>query len=415
MSSDPDISVSAPPTSSFCVELNKPPEGAGVIRFFGGLSLSAVGDPTRGPAGSCATTLDLVGGIQSALAPLSPVLKILDAVSAIGQAFLLLTEAITNPLKLLELLKLIPSLVAKLNSLLALVPVFPQGVLSILEMCLDILNFILTQIDCLLEILRSMQTSIDDLNRLIVGINEVDDVEIRGGLEEAFACGMQNSEQQMMEALKVFGPLARIMCTVRTLVALVPGGAEVAKKIGIPELSDIPDLSGVIRAVSTIRDVISEVVQIVTILGAPLGLQLPELGFSCPPLSDTESPSQEAAPQPVLDLILDSATGLPITALSVVAPDAVGLAIELRGFGFTEDSQVYWTTSPLSAVAFDPVTLCLRAVVPATLRATPGDAYVAVVNTPANLAAPFMGLASPDGATSDNGVRVSAQYPITLS
>ena len=147
----------APENDSFCLDLNEAPDGAGIIRGYGGFTLASTGDPSRGPPGSCGLSVDLMGNIQAALVPLSPLLTILDAVATIGQCLKTLIEAQTNPLKLIDAIKCIPEIVAKVNKLLALVPVFPQGILSMLEMALDILNFILTQLDCLVNVLNSIQ------------------------------------------------------------------------------------------------------------------------------------------------------------------------------------------------------------------------------------------------------------------
>jgi hypothetical protein len=415
----------APDISDFCVLLNEAPEGAGVIRFYGGLSLQSTGDPTRGTPGSCALSVDLIGNVQAALAPLAPLLTILDAVAGIAQCLQLAIQVQTNPFKLPDLIACVPGLIGKVNKLLGLIPIFPQGILSMLEMCLDILNFILTQIDCLLNVLVSIQNSIDELQELVRKINETDDVDIRENLKTLFDCGMENAQTQATTAMSAFSPLARLICTVRFLVSLVPGGSDIAGLIGIPEPSSLVDLTSIIALVRAARDVIQVAVDAITLLGSVVGLGLPETTFTCPPQDTVPSFSEEEEiPEPVIQVI-DPTTGLPLTSIPAAPGPGEYMTIWIVGAGLLSTSKVYWSTVEISAddvddngtplVVLNEALLRLEVQVSSELYSTAGFFFVSVANGPSGEDAAFAGLADEAGGEMQSEIMVSNLVEIEVT
>lgn len=411
----------SPPASSFCADLPVAPEGAGTIRFYGGFQLSSQGDPTRGPPGACQLSVDLLGSLQAALAPLSPFLTLLDAVAALANCFITLTEVVTNPFKIPDLLGCIPTIVAKINKLLALVPIFPQGVLSILEMILDVLNFILTQLSCLLSVLQSIQAQLAELGRLAERLNETDDALIRADLLAAVECGTQNAQTQAGAALGAFGPIARILCAVREILRIVPGGNEIAGYIGIPDPGSISAVQDAINVVASARGVLQVAVAAIVTLGQAVGLELPTSTYKCPPLGppEPEAPVPEL-PEPRIDSVVDPATGLVLASIPVAAastdPD---FPIRLVGINFVDGAttKVYWSTSPFpsSKVQVLSSQTQIELLLPADLRRIAGVFQIAVVNEPADLSAPFAGVPATPGGEAHAEVKVSNQVAMEVA
>lgn len=416
-----------PPPSSFCVEPPKAPEGAGVIRVYGGFTLQGTGDATKGPQGACAVSQQLMGMLQGAMAPLGPIFTIMDVVSSLAQCFLLLVDVVKNPLKLPKLLGLIPGLVGKINKLLALVPPFPQGFLSIAEMVLDTLNFVLVQLECLLQILKTIDATFDELRSLTDEMAATDDSDVREALSVLVECGMKNAKEQTATALSAFGPLARIICFVRALIALVPGGAPIARKIGLPDSTAV-DLDGVISVIQSAHDLVEGLVAIIAKLGEPIGLALPETTFKCPPLPPEEEVPAEPPPEPRVDRVIDALSGAVVAALpnSIVAPvDFAPLA--LVGEGFTPASRVFFET----AEVLDPVLLDpsggplpryqfvghqrMDVALPANLFSGAGVFHFVVVNVAADVDKPFSGASETAGGAPMGDTKTSNAFPFEVT
>lgn len=404
----------APAVSSFCAETSVPEE-LPVIRFIGGIALEPQIDPTRGTPGSCGLTLDLLGNVQSALAPFQPFLTLLDLVATLAQCFLLLTEVVSNPFKIPDLLACIPGLVSKVNALLSLIPVFPQGIQAFITFIVDVIRFVATQIDCVVSILESIQAQLDELARIAQKINSTDDTSIVDGLRELFDCGTAEAQQQIGLSLSALGPIARILCTIRALIALIPGGNEVQKQIAFPDPTGITDVTDAISALQTVRDVLLGIVDALVALTAGLGvLPAPEPGFVCPLDSAEEEEEPEPATTPTIDGFLDT-SGFPLSSVPV-APGGAGAAfkIVILGSGYDENSQVFWETAQIPAAnieLFDSTRLTVS--IPAGLRANDGTFQISVVNAPAGGASAFSGLAEP-GETADTGVEVSNLEPLDV-
>jgi len=272
----------APDIEEFCPETS-PIDSLPAIHFIGGAILEPQVDPTKGQPGTCALTIDLVAQLQTALAPLQPFLTLLDLVAHLVQCFLLVVEVITNPLKIIDLLKCLPGLVSKINQILALIPVLPQGIVAFVTFIVDIIRFIGTQIDCVIQILESIQAEIGAINDLLRKIAEVDDDEIRAALQFQYDCQSEQIATRLSTALGVLGPVARILCTIRAILSIIPGGKAIADQLKFPDPSSIEALDDAIDALKAVRDTLLGVVDVIEALAAPFGgiIPPPEIGFVC--------------------------------------------------------------------------------------------------------------------------------------
>lgn len=388
-----------PDPDSFCTGA-EPVGEVPAIHFPGGALFQTPIDPTKGSPGACGLTLDLVGQLQSALAPFQPFLDLLDVVAQMGQCVLLITEVIQNPFKIPDLLACLPDLATKVNKILTLVPVFPQGIVQFVTFVVDVLRFIGQQIACLVELLESIQEQFVEVGRIAQQINQTTDPTVRAGLETLQQCGEAQAEQQVGVAMAAFGPITRLLCTVRTLLALVgPEGKKIAKQLTIPDPSQISVLQDAIAALSQVRDVILGTVETIVALAAPFGgvLPPPEVPFVCAlDLEDDEEPEEEATPlvTGLQDAVGAVLTTIPLAALST-DPD---LTVFVMGTGFRSgSSRVYWGTSPVTALLVESNRIQIA--LPAQLRLQAGPAYVAVANEPAGGTSSFGGLSPGSSGT----------------
>jgi hypothetical protein len=420
MSSDPTLATDLPENEAPEITCNETeiPTSVPVIRFPGGQTLEPQIDPTSGTPSSCGLTLDVVGQLNSALAPFQPFLIVLDMVAKLAQCFLLVTEVVTNPFKIPDLLACIPTLIDKINRVLALIPIFPQGIAAFVTFFVDILRFAATQIDCVISVLQSIQDQLDELDRLRDRAVNTDDPFIVNSLEELIACSEEETARQTSLALAVLGPIARILCVVRSLIALIPGGQEIARALSFPDPSNITSISSAITLLETVRDALLAAVDAAALL-SPLGVQLaPELVFTCP-LDDLppEDEEEEEIPIPEIDSLLDGAGApLPGPGANEVAQAPAAARIQILGTNFTASSQVFWGTSPIAdddVVAREPGKIIVD--VSTDVRQNLGVFLLMVVNTGADLSEPFIGIGESVGTPPENNpVEVSEPFEVEV-
>lgn len=416
----------APETETFCLD-TQVPEEIPVIRFIGGIALEPQIDPTKGGgAGPCGLTQDLVGPIQAMLAPFQPVLTILDVVATLGQCFLLMTEVITNPFKIPKLLGCIPGLVNKINTLLSLVPIFPQGIQAFITFVVDIIRFIAVQIDCVVAVLTTLEGLYAQIQQLQQQLQETDDPELQDALQKLLDCSQEEADQQVSLSLNVLGPIARLLCTVRAILALVPGGAEIQKNLAFPDPTDITALEDAIEILSAVRDALLAVEDALVALTGGLGvLPPPPPGFQCP-LDDLEDdPTVPEPSQPsITGLFNQNGTPLVFPAIPASAPHTVRLTgddLYPSDAEPTLSNKVFFNTSPIPPedfISFDNEALVFS--LSEELLQNAGEYLVTVVNQRQGGAASsaFSGLdgssVGGDDQTSD-GVAVSEPLQITVS
>lgn len=399
---------SSPAADTFCAESSVPDE-LPAIRFIGGISLEPQVDPTSGAPGTCALTLDLIGNLQSVLAPFQPFLTLLDLVASIAQCFLLMTEVITNPFKIPDLLACLPGLVEKINAILSLIPVFPQGIQAFITFVVDVIRFVGQQIDCVVGILESIQEQVEQLQLIADKINNTDDPIIVADLQTLFDCSEEEIDRQTSVALSALGPIARILCTVRAILALVPGGLEIAKALAFP--SPGAGLEGAINALSLVRDALLGFVDVITAIAVPVGgiLPAPGIAFECP-LDDLPDEEEEEEPVPV-PAIVSILTGSGASFVSI--PTGSDFPILITGSNFQSGSQVFFNTAPLQDPVFVGPT-GLTATIPSDVLQNAGEFQISVVNTPPGGVGPFGGLTEP-GGSAETGVEVSNLFQVTVA
>lgn len=406
----------APAVESFCAAAEPP--SIPLIRFPGGFVLEPQVDPTRGVPGNCALVLDLTGKLQGALAPFTPFFRVLDFVAHLAQCFLLMKDAITNPFKIPDLIACLPGLLGKLNQLLALIPVFPQGIAGMLTFVVDVLRFVIAMLDCVISQLRALQAELVELARLTEILNATEDDLARTNLETMIRCGTEQVEQNAATILAALGPIARLLCTVRTLLSIVPGGSSIASAMRFPDPSQISKLSDAIQALEALRGVLDAAASTVEGLGAPFGLPLeaPGLGFTCPLDSAAEEETTELPATPEILLVQNLAGAvLPPTTIPRASPGDPDTRVFLSGTGYSATSQVYWNTVRVEGVQrIDPTRLLVD--LPAELLTNTGNFYLMVVNTSTSTPAAFSGLSETPGvAVEDSGVKMSEQYEVEVS
>lgn len=410
----------APDVDSFCIGTNAP-ESSPAIRFIGGIALEPQVDPTKGTPSSCGLTIDMIGPLQAALAPFQPFLTLLDVVASLAQCFLLMAEVITNPFKIPDLLGCIPGLVGKVNTLLQLVPIFPQGIQAFITFIVDVMRFVATQLDCIVEILESIQTLFDQLAVITNRINNTDDAEVVAGLQALLDCSEEEANSQASQALSALGPIARLLCSVRAILVLIPGGAEIQKRLAIADPSNIEALDDAINALKLVRDALFTVEDALIVLTVGLGVLPPlEIGFKCP-LDDVSDDEEEVVEIPVPAIVrAENAAGAAIPVATVdqsTSQDDPDFVLVIVGTNFSSDSKVFWDTAPIadvSVIGTDRLTVQ----VPASLRTNAGQFQLAVVNEASGGGGPFSGLDGSGVGGSDNageGVEVSNQYQVEVA
>lgn len=423
MSTSPEDIAVAPEAASFCV----PPPTisiAPIIRFPGGGTLEPAIDPGR--TGVCALSADLIGQVSAAIAPFSPFLQLLDVVSTMVNCFLLMAEAISNPFKIPDLLGCMPNLVRKFTELLGLVPAFPQGAGQIVRFVHDVVLFTAAQVACAIEGLDSVLRQLEEVTRLLARAAECDDASIRAAMIDQAGCATDAAASDAEIVLQALGPIARLLCAVKTLLGLVPGGLAIAKQISFPAVSVGGDGVAAIRdardALATLQASLTTAADVLRGFASGLGVDatVPAPGFVCPIDSAPDEAPETPVPEPEILFVAPEATAPavlpppvlpaypggpthPALALSTGDPDT---RIVLFGSGFEPGvSTVFWGLARLESAVVSPTRM--TAVVPRTLLRQDIAVDLTVVNTPSG-GKPFSGIAAP-GETATS-VLVSNQY-----
>lgn len=402
----------APPTTSFCNEAPAAPTSP-AVRFIGGGAIEPQVEPGQGPPNSCTLTMSMVGSLQPALAAFRPVLNIMDLVATLVQCFQLSVQVLTDPTKIKQLLKLLPALVQKLNVVLGLIPQFPQGIQAWVTMIVDIVRFVGTQLDCAVRMLRSIKRQFDELERIRSQIESTDDTEYQASLQQLFDCGSEAAEQQTTDALNSLGPIARLLCAIRALLKLVPGGDQVQKLMALPNPSDVGSIDGAISALEATRDVLLSVVDLLVTITGGLGVLPPlEIGFTCPLDEEVDSPPEDPPPMPEIRSVLGPDAATPTTTVPN-APGGTGpdVAVFLSGVGLTPQTKAFWGAAPMASSWQDPF---VRVVLPAGVRANLGAFQLFAVNEPAGGSPAFSSIADPDTGEVDSDVMVSEAFAIEV-
>lgn len=420
MAYEPQVENEAPDPEAFCAP-EPPAVTPPVIRFPGGATLVPVVDISRGAPGSCGVSLPLVASLQAALAPLQPILTILDLLSTLVQFVLVIPEVIGNPLKIGKLIRLVPGLAGKLNGLLALIPPLPSGAIAFATFIADVLAFAATQVACVAETLRSVQEELDAVDREVAKSQAVDDPDLAAQLAQLAECGRERALARANGALAVLSPIARIVCTIRAILSLIPGGSVIADQIRLPATADVVDLTGAIAALEGVRDGLLGAANAIRLTGLALP-GLDDLNFICALDTDTGDGAAEAPVDPNLptierlyptDLPFLTVTTIPQADDSTEAPFTVGVL----GSHFTAATAVYF-----GAVRIDQARVrCEDAQhliidIPASLRLAEQTVYMFAANgvpSPDYIPPPFQGAG--EDAESSGPVKISEPFETEIS
>lgn len=404
----------APNTETFCVQ-GSSPSASPAVRFVGGGAIEPQIDPSQGPPTSCGLTLNMVSSLQPALAAFRPFLNLLDLVATLVQCFQLSIEVLSNPTKLKELLKLVPALAEKLNVVLGLIPQLPQGIQAWVTMIVDIIRFVGTMLDCAIQLLTSIKTQFENIEQLQAQLEGTDDPEVADGLSTLIKCGQAQASENMGNALSALGPIARVLCAVRGLLQLVPGGKQIQKLMALPDPRNISSIDDAITALSLTRDVLLTTVDALIALTGGLGVLPPlEVGFSCP-LDSAPDEEEEPAPPPLPTITaLFAADGVtPLASLPQiiggVGPDTT---IYVGGTNLLATTKIFWVASRVQDVSQSGA--LLRVVLPASLLGATGVFQISAVNEPAQGGGPFSSIADPSTGDVDSDVMVSDPFPIEV-
>jgi hypothetical protein len=288
--------------------------------------------------------------MEAALAPLAPILLILDVVAQLISCFTLATDAISNPLKIPDLLACFPDLVTKFNQLLTLVPTFPQGIVNIAAMVYSTVGLTRYQIGCAIVAVKSIQTQLAEVNSLLARAQEVNDSRMKTNLTALAECAKQNAQRQAGNVLAALGPITRILCTVRALLVIIPGGRPIAKKLTLNLPTSLDQIDSALAALEATKEILDEVLSLIEDLVNSLGLGAllhPDPVFHCPidDLPDEEPPLPPVA-RPAISGVLPASGFLPAT------PAAVTLTI--LGSGFNPDAVAYLGTTEIATTFQNP-------------------------------------------------------------
>lgn len=388
------------------------------IHVYGGTILESQIDPTKGIPGTCGLNLNLVGQLAAALSPLQPLLTAMDAVSHLAQCMMLLVEVQSDPFKIPDLIGCIPGLIGKINALLALIPPFPQGIVQIATMVVDIVRFAGNMIGCIVEQFESIRQQLAELARLDEKIAACEDDQMLAGLKLYRDESQSNVSSQIAGSMAALGPIARILCLARTMLAMTgEDGKKIAEKMSFPNPGDVDGLDTAITVLKLTRDIILGAVTLVEAIALPFGglLPAPDLAFKCP-LDVPSSSTDEVVPEPMI------AESIPAS----VAAGSGDTTIVVYGINFdAKYSQIYWNTAKLEIISVEalkpPENIEGRThKITATLRASvihnSGDFFLMVSNAPATSSKAFSGLLSPEGIfSSPPAVKNSNQLTFTVT
>lgn len=419
------------------------PEEVPVIRFPGGIQFQPQFDPSQGVPTNCSMVFDSLRQLQPAFAAFQPFLTLLDTVTQFVQCFFLAVEAIGNPFKVGDLLACLPNLITKVNTLLSLVPALPQGIAAYITLIVDVIRMIALWLGCIIEIFTGIQRQLTLLNTLVNQVNETDNIQFRATLQSQIQCGQQIAQSNTDTAINALNVVARLFCSVRGILLLIPGAQSFARSLALPNASNLGGLNDAIEVLQSVRDVLLGLVNTVSALAGPVGVAAPpDLTFECPLDSLTDEDLADLVPtppvRPVIHRLLDATTLLPLAV--TIAPNPVGIPIVtaatsptdntldvvIDGTGFDQNTFVYFGTSRQAArietrregEVIDTTrrtgTAYIRVTLDAGVRTRAGVQFIQAVNPGAAQGA-FQGLSAEAGVAGDSGSSVSEEFAVFVA
>lgn len=404
----PERNVS-PAAEFFCPEVEVPSPPA--VRLVGGYEIRPTVDASRGPPTSCAYQLDLVRQLNSAVAPLVPILDVIDLLTTTTSVLTIAIEVIQNPLKITKLLKLIPGLADKLNRLLAKIPVVPQGIQAFATMVVDVLTLARLALACVRDQARSLRDEVSAIEGRLAELVSLSDPDLNARSIEILECSRERARERAEAVTISLAPVAKLLCFVRQLLSLLPGGKEVAAKIALPDLTGaFSDPAGLVSALDSVVAVLDEVDAVLEVaieateLLSTLGIPDLEGAVTCAPI-DLSEPA--AAEVPTISACY-SELGAPVVGPFATAGDD-DTTIVVSGSGFGESTRFWFGGVELEVLEVVEDRASVR--IPAAEIVAAGEFQLSAANT--SLTGALFEAVTPE--TAEGKVEVSEPFALTVA
>ena len=400
-------STESPAASFFCPEVEVPSPPA--VRVIGGYEIRPTVDASRGPPTSCSYQLDLVRQINSAVAPLVPILDVIDLLTTTTSVLTIAIEVIQNPLKITKLLKLVPGLAEKLNRLLQKIPVLPQGIQAFATMVLDVLTIARLALACVRDQAQSLRNEVAAIEGRLAELVSLSDPDLNARSIEILECSRERARERADAVVVSLAPVAKLLCFVRQLLSLLPGGKELASQISLPDLTGsfsdpaglVSALDSAIAVLETVDDVLETVIE-----AARIAFLVPDLDatISCAPIDLSEPEAIEA---PTIAACY-SELGAPIVGPFATAGDE-DTTIQITGSGFSSGTKFWF--GGVELVVAEVVEDRASVIVPAAEIVAAGDFLLSATND--NLTGALFEAVTPDAA--EGRVEVSDPFTLTVA
>lgn len=193
----------------------------------------------------------LLAQVNAALAPLTPIFNIIDAVIAAFNCLQAIPDAITN-LDPTELIECVPDLVEKVTKLLALIPQ-----LSLPLMLIAILDCIIMQLEAVKDqLLHIAQQYLLILQR---GLEAAEPG--NAALRTIVDCAQKDMDVYLEFVNEGFTPLNRLIGLVSALLGIIGIDLE----LGIDKVLDLSNVEAALRPLSFVIDVLTTIRNVIPI------------------------------------------------------------------------------------------------------------------------------------------------------
>jgi hypothetical protein len=192
------------------------------------IELPAVDDPFEIPlpGGVSLEDVDPLQMLQSALAPLAPLFKVLDVVMQIFACIKAIPDAVGLPPDPSGLFACVPELAKKIAALLELLPILtiPILVKRVIKLVARALSKVRARLIALEEQVRMIESAIDRAKKLQ-----------DPGLMAIAQCARANVAQEGENLMKSLAGVGRILLIIQLFMSFIPGA---------PQIPDLSSLTG---------------------------------------------------------------------------------------------------------------------------------------------------------------------------
>lgn len=225
-----------------------------VITFPGGAEVEAIIDATKNYS-ACALNANLLAQLQAAMAPLMPMFKIVDLVTALAQCGIVVADII-NRLPLPPTAQQLSDLAtcsAAIAEALAVVTQLFAPALAIAKLIKGLSTAVLNQIDCIITQLQYLDGQIIAAQAVIANASETGANAVQVAQAQ---CKLDALDQQAQNVMQMLASIGRILCLVRILLSsgLIPGADQ--DDISLPsDPSGLP-IDLILQDLTALRDAI---------------------------------------------------------------------------------------------------------------------------------------------------------------